>query len=146
MLENRCPDTVASEQQTVMMGHCPFLSCTGIDRLLQFSMFSVRITVARWPKILQNNSKGAAKNIFWPRKIGGRTAPNFGQKWQKRGWKILSYYFQFLQGQFGQKVNFWCFGFGLIKKQFLTKPFKNTKFYEICNLVCFDDSKLFGSM
>ena len=23
---------------------------------------------------------------------------------------------------------------------------KNTKFYEICNLVCFDDSKLFGSM
>ena len=37
-------------------------------------------TVARWPKILQNNSKGAAKNIFWPRKIGGRTAPNFDQK------------------------------------------------------------------
>ena len=31
-------------------------------------------------KILQNNSKGASKNIFWSRKIGGPTAPNFDQK------------------------------------------------------------------
>ena len=50
-------------------------------------------TAARWPKILQNNSKGASKNIFWQRKIGGRTAPNFDQKWQKRGRKSFSNYF-----------------------------------------------------
>ena len=47
-------------------------------------------SVARWPKILQNNSKGAAKNIFWPRDFGGCTAPNFDQKCQKRGWKTFS--------------------------------------------------------
>ena len=32
-------------------------------------------TVARWPKLLQNNSKSAAKNVFWSRKFGGRLAP-----------------------------------------------------------------------
>ena len=46
--------------------------------------------VTRWPKILQNNSKGAGKNIFWPRDFGGRTAPNFDQKWQRRGRKTFS--------------------------------------------------------
>ena len=54
-------------------------------------------TVARGPKILQNNSKGAAINIFWQRRIGGRTAPNFDQKWQKKGRKIFLVFFQ---GQF----------------------------------------------
>ena len=38
------------------------------------------LTTARWPKILLNNSIGAAKIIFWSRKIGGCTAPNFDQK------------------------------------------------------------------
>ena len=47
-------------------------------------------TVARWPKILQNNTKRAATNIFGKRKTERRTAPNFDQKWQKRGWKIFS--------------------------------------------------------
>ena len=76
----------------------------------------------RRPKILQNNSKGAAKN----RKIGGRMDPNFDQKWQKRGRNIFSNYFQFIQGQFGQKDNFQCFEFGLIIKIFLSEPLKNT--------------------
>ena len=56
-------------------------------------------TVASWPKILKNSSKGTTKNIYRPKSLGGRTAPNFGHKWQKRGRKTFSKYFFFL-GQF----------------------------------------------
>ena len=42
-------------------------------------------TVARWPIFLRNKSKGAIKNILWPRIFGGRTATSFGQKWLQRG-------------------------------------------------------------
>ena len=49
-----------------------------------------QLFVSRWPTILQNNLKGAARIIFWPRDFGGRTAPNYDQKWQKRGWKKFS--------------------------------------------------------
>ena len=46
-------------------------------------------TVARWPKVLRNKSKGAIKNILWPGIFGGRTATSFGQKWLQRGFKIF---------------------------------------------------------
>ena len=61
-------------------------------------------TVARWQKIVQNNFKGAVKNIFWPRSFGGHTAPNFGQKWQKRTGKYILTVFTFFTGQ--QKLMF----------------------------------------
>jgi hypothetical protein len=41
-------------------------------------------TVASRPKILQNNSKPAVEQIFWQRKIRGRTAAIFGEKRQKK--------------------------------------------------------------
>ena len=71
-------------------------------------------TVARWPKLLQNNSKSAAKNVFWPRKFGGRLAPQFWPKWQKRNWNTFSTFFYFFK-------NFCC-EFGLIIKYFNFKP------------------------
>ena len=46
-------------------------------------------TVARWPKVLRNKSKGAIKNILWPGIFGGRTATSFGQKCLQRGFKIF---------------------------------------------------------
>jgi hypothetical protein len=36
------------------------------------------ITVARRPKILQNNSKPALEKSDWPEEFGGRTAAVFG--------------------------------------------------------------------
>ena len=69
-------------------------------------------TAARWSNILQNNSKVAAKIIFWQRNFGCRMAPNFDQKGQKRGRKRFLV-FIFL------KFNFWCSQFGLVIKNIL---------------------------
>ena len=98
-----------------------------------------KATVARWPKILQNNyKKCAGKNIFWPWNFGGRTTTNSGRKWQKGAKKGLEnrgkkgtgkhflHVFQFFQGQFGQKVNCLLCEFCLFKNYFLPKPLKNT--------------------
>ena len=54
------------------------------------------------PENFANDSKGAAKNIFWPRKIGGRTAPNFDQKGPENVLKLLLVF----QGQFGPIFGF----------------------------------------
>ena len=89
------------------------------------SRYSPR-TVARWPKILQNNSKGAAKiSLGWATLVAVY-GPQFCQKMAERAWKICFYYSLCFQGQFRHKFNFLCCEHGFIIKYFLPKPLKNT--------------------
>ena len=70
-------------------------------------------------------TKGAVKNILWPTNFGGCTAPILVKRGGKRAGTYFLIVFSFLQGQFRQKVNFWCCEFGLIMKYFLPKRLKN---------------------
>ena len=45
-------------------------------------------TVARWPKMQQNNFEGVVKNMLWPRNFGDRTATNFSQRLSKKAGKF----------------------------------------------------------
>ena len=85
------------------------------DDLKKWSRFTLHkpttLHCSQLPKILQNKSKAAAKNIF-------------GQKCQKR--ENISNYFQFFQEQFGQKVNFCAVNLVLIQNISFPKPLQNT--------------------
>ena len=70
-------------------------------------------------------TKGAVKNILWPRNFGGCTAPILVKRGGKRAGTYFLIVFSFLQGQYRQKVNFSCCEFGLIMKYFLPKRLKN---------------------
>ena len=65
------------------------------------------------------NSKWAAKNIFWQRNFGGRSDPNFDQKWQIRGCKTISNFIQ------GRKFFLGC-EVGLFIKYSFLNTLKNT--------------------
>ena len=96
------------------------------------TLFSV---VKRWPLIvsrglknLQNNSNRAAKNIFWPRNFGGRTAPKFGQTCQTVASQYFLTVYSILAGSVRTEIQclvFWIWSnYMIFPSPFL--PLKNT--------------------
>ena len=93
-------------------------------------------SVARWPKILHNNSKGPAKNIFLPIKYcGSKLWPKSG----KKGPEIIIQLFLFFSGSVWIENQFFCIVILISLSNIFfprPKPLKNNNNMTMQNFFC----------
>ena len=81
--------------------------------------------VARWPKVLQNNSKGRQKISFGQGILVAVRPPIYRKVAEKGPEKYCLLFLVFFQGRFGHKFNILCCELGFITKYFLSKPWNH---------------------